>query len=337
MKKIIIIISFFLHYAELSNAQNLIENPSFEKYWGGDCTSGSSLVFYNLFNATTPFGCTIKDWIRISETLDGFWFTGHDFPTNWLSNNLHPHSDSVCVGGAFYTPQMTNVREIIEGKLTKPLIADHHYQFGIYVQLFDKIPWNDVGKIVGTNSFSAVFTDTAIPSFQDLPIQNYTPQVQIDTMITDTLNWVLLMDTFIANGGEQYISIGNFKPNSLTQFQLVKTINASLPEISYYFMDDVSLIDLDDTTSGVEEQLAVKSNQLIVYPNPASQSIIISSKSSVNTIEVTDVLGRICSIPPCKGGKGDFLIDVSELPQGIYFIKTTDTKGNGSVGKFVKE
>jgi len=35
--------------------------------------------------------------------------------------------------------------------------------------------------------------------------------------------------------------------------------------------------------------------------------------------------------------KGDFSIDVSNLSNGIYFIKTTDTNGNVSVGKFVKE
>jgi hypothetical protein len=333
MKKIIIIISFFLLYAELSNAQNLIENPGFEKHWGGECYLPIPMSFDGVFNVAPQFDCSIKDWIGISETPDGYWYRANDFPKNSYAKYIYPHSDSVCIGGVFFAKLPNTFREVIEGKLIKPLVPDHHYQFSIYVQLFDTMHVNNAGKIVGTNSFSAVFSDTVI-AYTDLP--NYTPQVQINTMVTDTQHWVLLMDTFVANGGEQYISIGNFKPDSLTQFVLVDS-QSNLPEASYYYMDDVSLIDLDDTASGVEEQLAVKSNQLIVYPNPASQSIIISSKSSVNTIEVTDVLGRICSIPPCKGGKGDLLIDVSELPQGIYFIKTTDTKGNGSVGKFVKE
>jgi hypothetical protein len=112
MKKIILIL-FVVFSFNLSKAQNLILNPSFEKHWGGDCSNGSSLVFYNLFNATTPFGCTIKDWIRISETPDGFWYRANDFPTNWLSNNLYPHSDSVCVGEAFFIQPIPNKREIM--------------------------------------------------------------------------------------------------------------------------------------------------------------------------------------------------------------------------------
>jgi hypothetical protein len=291
------------------------------------------MSFDGVFNVAPQFDCSIKDWIRISETPDGFWYRANDFPINWLSNNLYPHSDSVCVGGGFYTHQMTNKREIIEGKLTKPLIADHHYQFSIYVQLFDKIPWNDVGKIAGSNSFSAVFTNSVI-AYTDLP--NYTPQVQINTMVTDTLNWVLLQDTFMANGGEQYISIGNLKPDSLTQFQLVKTINASLPEISYYFMDDVSLIDLDDTTSGTE-QIANSIRQITIYPNPAKESIVISSMSLVNTIEVTDLLGQKQNIIVERLTTNDLQLTTNNLPSGIYFIKVADLKGDVSVVKFVKE
>jgi hypothetical protein len=33
-------------------------------------------------------------------------------------------------------------------------------------------------------------------------------------MVTDTQHWVLLQDTFVAAGGEQYVSIGNFKTDA---------------------------------------------------------------------------------------------------------------------------
>ncbi|MFM2224744.1 MAG: hypothetical protein RJA07_946 [Bacteroidota bacterium] len=293
MKKYILIAIFSLIALSNSYGQNLIKNPSFENYWGGNCTNGSSVVFYDSFNVTTPFGCTIKDWIRISETPDGYWFTGYDFPKNWLSHYVYPHSDSVCVGAEFYGNTNHNLREIIEGKLTKSLITNHHYKFSMYVQLFDSIPWINVGKIVGINSFSAVFTNSAIPSFQDLPIQNYTPQIQINQMVTDTQHWVLLVDTFIAAGGEQFVSIGNFKQDGQFQYQLVDS-QANKPEVAYYFIDDVSLIDLDEV--GIEE---VEKNKLVVYPNPVSNQLTISSnKFIVNTIEITDILGRVCTIPP---------------------------------------
>jgi len=269
--KYYIFIIFFL-FSIRGFSQNLILNNGFEKHVnnGFGCVAGGGLSINNMFNVAPPNDCVVQDWITISQSPDGYWFMGGDFPVNDYAKYVYPHSDSVCVGGGFVCKTALNTREIIEGRLTKPLIAEHHYQFSMYVQLFDTIISIDVGKLVAVNSFSAVFTNTAIPSSIDLPIQNYTPQVQIDSMVTDTQHWVLLMDTFMANGGEQFVSIGNFKTDAQTQTQLVKVFNANLPEISYYYIDDVSLIDLDDTASGMEEQLAVKSNQLIVYPNPAS-------------------------------------------------------------------
>ncbi|MFM2225945.1 MAG: hypothetical protein RJA07_2147 [Bacteroidota bacterium] len=332
MKRCLIIFILFGVITYNSNGQNLILNSGFENHWGGDCTNGSSVVFYDSLNVTSQFGCTIKDWIRISETPDGYWNKGHDFPRNSYAKYIYPHSDSVCVGGVFFSKlPNTTLREIIEGKLIKPLIADHHYQFSIYVQLFDTMHVTNAGKLVGINSFSAVFTDTMIPSHLDLPIQNYTPQVQINTMVTDTQHWVLLMDTFIAVGGEQFVSIGNFKTDAQTQFILVDS-QSNLPEASYYYMDDVSLIDI--TPLGIDE---VGISKIEVYPNPAKESIVVSSKSLVNTIEVRDVLGRVVIQQIKNSSTQQIQIDVSSLSNGLYFIKATDDKGNSINGKFVKE
>ncbi|MFM2225968.1 MAG: hypothetical protein RJA07_2170 [Bacteroidota bacterium] len=75
----------------------------------------------------------------------------------------------------------------------------------------------------------------------------------------------------------------------------------------------------------------------IVYPNPASQSIVVSSKSLVNTIEVRDVLGRVVIQQIKNSSTQQIQIDVSSLSSGLYFIKATDIKGNTMNGKFVKE
>ncbi|MFM2224741.1 MAG: hypothetical protein RJA07_943 [Bacteroidota bacterium] len=330
IKKILIVILLMVGY-KFSFSQNLILNPSFEDHWGGVCIPSHSIVFYDTFNTTDPFGCTIKDWIRISESPDGFWYNGYDFPANSYTKYIYPHSDSVCVGGVFFTKLANTLREIIEGKLTKPLTVNHHYQFSMYVQLFDTMHVTNAGKIVGTNSFSALFTDTMIPSHLDLPIQNYTPQVQINTMVTDTQHWVLLIDTFIANGGEQFVSIGNFKLDSQTQFVLVDS-QSNLPEAAYYFIDDVSLIDLDEV--GIEE---VERNKLVVYPNPTTNELTINIDNvQLKTIDITDVLGRKQNIK-YSILNNQYLIDVSSLSSGIYFVKATDTKGNTMNGKFVKE
>ncbi len=53
---------------------------------------------------------------------------------------------------------------------------------------------------------------------------SYTPQINETTVITDTANWTLVSGLFIANGGEQYIIIGNFYL-FLLQIQLHQVAN----------------------------------------------------------------------------------------------------------------
>ncbi|MFM2226592.1 MAG: hypothetical protein RJA07_2794 [Bacteroidota bacterium] len=338
MKKYSVVFVLLIIFSANADSQNLISNPSFEKKVGGGCNiQFSGLGFDDPL--LQPNECGIKDWYSVSGTPDAYWYNALNYPSNAYTKYIYPHSDSVCVGGVFYFGD--SMREMPQGKLIKPLIANHHYQFSMYVQLYDTIYANDAGKLVGINSFSALFTDTALPfSVNYLPIQKYTPQVQINTMVTDTQHWVLLMDTFIAVGGEQFVSIGNFKTDAQTQTQLVQTVNSSLPKAAYYFIDDVSLIDLDEV--GIEE---VEKNKLIVYPNPANEWLTINDNwLTINTIEITDVLGRVMvslSNHINQQIKNSFTqqlqIDVSILPNGIYFIKTIDVKGNQLNAKFVKE
>jgi hypothetical protein len=114
-------------------------------------------------------------------------------------------------------------------------------------------------------------------------------------------------------------------------------------------MDLCGNVSYDTVTVSVStgvEQLAFESGQLVVYPNPVSQSLVISHQSLVYTIEVMDVLGRILMVRQAHhdgisvfghADEGSISINVETLPSGIYFIKATDEKGNVKVGKFVKE
>ncbi|MEY2829199.1 MAG: hypothetical protein RIQ33_1057 [Bacteroidota bacterium] len=99
-----------------------------------------------------------------------------------------------------------------------------------------------------------------------------------------------------------------------------------------------------DCGVGMGEQLAVGSGQLAVYPNPCGEKLTVSGyQLLVNTIEVTDVLGRVLLRDEASNQQinnsstQQIQLDVSSLPQGIYFIKATDSNGNLMNGKFVKE
>ncbi len=94
------------------------------------------------------------------------------------------------------------------------------------------------------------------------------------------------------------------------------------------------------------QQLTMNKEQLTIYPNPANESIVVSLKSLVNTIEVFDVLGQlmvrqayhdITATAPSPLERAGVRLDISNLASGIYFLKATDDKGMVSNAKFVKE
>ena len=71
----------------------------------------------------------------------------------------------------------------------------------------------------------------------------------------------------------------------------------------------------------------------IIYPNPATTQLTIQSTNQpINQIIISNLVGQIITVPGFVPGSSLTLLDVSELPVGVYFIKV-----NGSeIRKFVK-
>ena len=70
------------------------------------------------------------------------------------------------------------------------------------------------------------------------------------------------------------------------------------------------------STSGIEE--STQKNEIIVYPNPVQDIIFIESKY-LGTLELSDISGKILRTWQQKSLSE--VIDVSDLKNGIYFLK----------------
>lgn len=70
----------------------------------------------------------------------------------------------------------------------------------------------------------------------------YNPQVvnPIDSTIMDTRNWHRITGTFVAQGGEQYITIGNFHLAERSGYVDYDSLTRLLPG-AYYYIDDVTV------------------------------------------------------------------------------------------------
>ncbi|MEX2379920.1 MAG: gliding motility-associated C-terminal domain-containing protein [Vicingaceae bacterium] len=68
--------------------------------------------------------------------------------------------------------------------------------------------------------------------------------LSLDTVIIDTSGWVKIEGIYLAEGGEQYLTIGNFNDDTNTSYHIFNN-NATIPS-SYYYIDDVSLVKISN-------------------------------------------------------------------------------------------
>lgn len=82
----------------------------------------------------------------------------------------------------------------------------------------------------------------------------YLPQVCNSDQhpLADTRSWQQVSGTFVAKGGEQYITIGNFHPLELSGFQDSDSLTHLLPG-AYYYIDSVTINCLNCTSPVIDE------------------------------------------------------------------------------------
>ena len=149
-------------------------------------------------------------------------------PRNGLGFQI-AHSGNGYAGFARYA-----YGEYLSVKLTSPLKSGKKYCISFYVN-----PGNYTYYVL--DAIGAYISDDSIHenNYNVLP---FTPQIenQLGIIISDTVNWTEISGEYTAIGGEHYITIGSFFPDSIIHYAFNDTINppGSWP---YYFLDDVSV------------------------------------------------------------------------------------------------
>ena len=122
-----------------------------------------------------------------------------------------------------------NYREYIMGVLTDSLKKQKRYCGEFYTSLdnYSNGAVEDMGMYF---SIDTVLISSNLYSLQ--------PQIENHKgIIMDTIHWVKVNGSFVANGGEKHLTIGNFKDNAHTNYIAIPS-GAVDP---YYFIDDVSV------------------------------------------------------------------------------------------------
>jgi len=143
-------------------------------------------------------------------------------------------------------------------------------------------------------------------------------QVYTDSIITDTLNWILLEWNYIADSAYRYVYIGNFFDDYHTD---TTVINAPIGQfgIAYYFIDSINIFCSDTKClSSVDEQQI--SDPPMVF-NAATKKMQFYLDAGAS-IQVYDAIGRVVYVMGHLEGEVSF----SNFLSGTYIaqLKTSN-------------
>jgi hypothetical protein len=320
MKVIIFRISFLLIFC-ISNvqAQNLVPNGDFESYT--ICPNAYAQIYQanGWFQPRRYLGFSFNqssssDYFNACATITA---PNVSVPYSGTGGYQQAHSGDAYIGLSYYTNQEDGnaYREYAQVKLNQTLVANQLYKLKYFISLANFTPCSIV-------KFDAYFSlDTLIDTtwnFYRIPV---TPQIQYNARISDTLNWVEVNGSFIANGTERFLTLGNFHEGSTCD-----TLSFSILPYNcfcYYLIDDVSLF-LDSTLSIIEE----KGSDLKILPNPANEKFSISY-TGTTVLNNHFILYELCGLEVKRVliENGTITIGTEDLVNGFYYWKFNGEKG----------
>ncbi len=275
----------------LNGQINLVPNGSFDSITS--CPNGPAQIY-----KAVP-------WIDPSNsTSDLFNLCSSNNLSSAPSNAAgwqNPQTGNSYAGLVTYAQPSINHREYIQAELIDSLREGKAYCLSFFVS------WGDSTKYA-TDGIGAYFSNTPIScSGCFLP---YTAQVNNDSgnVLDNSSQWQLVRGSFVAQGGEKYITIGNFKPDSETSI-IVKDSNAAYV-VAYYYIDDISVVEIapaiasigniSPICAGDSVQLGISSIPDVLYswqPSDGLSDLSISNPKASPSVTTTYTLTQTqCSI-----------------------------------------
>jgi len=87
-----------------------------------------------------------------------------------------------------------------------------------------------------------------------------------------------------------------------------------------------------NTTANDETPNSNSENKVLIYPNPANNTLHFRGLSELNKISIFDLTGKLCLVKQISNNQ----LDISSLKHGLYIIQIETSKGI-ETNKFVKQ
>jgi hypothetical protein len=258
----IMIADTVLYYHEIGD--NLVPNYSFENYnlCPQDFNHRATKKFipdWKMASKGTPdyFNKCAEDIVDVPKNFAGTAYpkTGNAYAGIILRQNFT--KDNRITG-----EKPLEYREYIQACLTEPLIegVDYCVKFNVCLASNSRFAVDAIG---------AYLSDEMV-YFREKGVIDFIPQIEnLRGKIIDNQDfWVEIEGVFTAKGGEEYITIGNFRHNNETYYMMFN--HNSEFNFAYYYIDDVSVFQV------VQEQ------QIVYSPIEKNSNIDSSKQLSEN-------------------------------------------------------
>lgn len=232
---------------------NLVPNPSFEIY--SSCPDNNSQIKKAIgWDTLKAGGGGTPDFYHACDPLNAFSTPYQIFSFQNTKSGLG-YSDLV-----LYASQIANVREYMQSKLIHKLQNNKSYCVTAFVNLTNY-------STCGIDKIGFYFDNGSVYApWGTVTSNSIIPQVENSTgVITDTLNWIKIQGTFVANGTEEYISIGNFRYD--TQINIISTSTNIAQHATYYF-DDISVIEAETKAYAGQDKLICLGDSIFIGRTP---------------------------------------------------------------------
>jgi hypothetical protein len=164
---------------------------------------------------------------------------------------------------------------------------------------------------VASNKMGLRFTTFGYPIGSIIPVDNYV-QLFSDSMITDTLNWVLLNWNFTPDSSYTHIYVGNFFESANTD---TIQINCPIPPgRAYYFIDSVNIVCTSSNCFMAEFE--IKSNEPEIFYNSINESLNLKNwNNNKSTLYMFNEIGQMVLKKPINP---ESEINISSLNNKFY-------------------
>jgi Leucine-rich repeat (LRR) protein len=208
----------------------------------------------------------------------------------------------------------------LEGDIVPPSTIGSYLHYGVNFE--------NTGTYPAENIVVKVVIDTAKYDINSLQMLNTSNPAY--TKITGNVVEFIFKNIMLDTGGHGNVLFKVKTNNNLVNGDIV----SKRADIFFDYNAPINTGMVNTTFQLLNNGQFVLDNSIIVSPNPTSSIISINGNSSINSVQVYDVQGRLLETKLIDDAKAT--INISDKTSGIYFLKITTDNGI-KVEKIVKE